>query len=110
MSTPTTGKVTKADIEQKLRNLQGDVEGKIASQRQKIIGAVAAVGALDDHHHVPARPARRARRRTPSSRSGGSDGQPGPPERSPRCSGSCATRFSPIQRFYAGSSGSTSRA
>jgi hypothetical protein len=46
MSTPTRGKVTKADIEQKLRNLQGDVEGKIASQRQKIIGAAAAVGAL----------------------------------------------------------------
>jgi len=46
MSTPTRGKVTKADIEQKLRNLQGDVEGKIASQRHKIIGAAAAVGAL----------------------------------------------------------------
>jgi hypothetical protein len=46
MSTPTRGKVTKADIEQKLRNLQGDVEDKIASQRQKIIGAVVAVGVL----------------------------------------------------------------
>jgi len=46
MSTPTRRKVTKADIEQKLRNLQGDVEAKIASQRQKIIGAAAAVGAL----------------------------------------------------------------
>jgi hypothetical protein len=46
MSTPTTGKVTKADIEQKLRNLQGDVEKKIVSQRQKIIAGVAAVGAL----------------------------------------------------------------
>jgi hypothetical protein len=46
MSTPTRGKITKADIEQKLRNLQGDVEGKIASQRQKIIGAVVGVGVL----------------------------------------------------------------
>ena len=46
MSTPKTGKITKADIEQKLRNLQGDVEGKIASQRQKIIGAAVAVGVL----------------------------------------------------------------
>ena len=45
MSTPS-GKVTKADIEQKLRSLQGDVEDKISSQRQKIIGAVAALGAL----------------------------------------------------------------
>jgi len=46
MSTPKTGKITKADVEQKLRNLQGDVEGKIASQRQKIIGAAVAVGVL----------------------------------------------------------------
>jgi hypothetical protein len=46
MSAPPTGKVSKADIEQKLRNLQGDVEQTIASQRQKIIGAVAAVGLL----------------------------------------------------------------
>jgi hypothetical protein len=46
MSTPTTGKVTRADIEQKLRNLQGDVERKIVSQRQKIIAGVAALGAL----------------------------------------------------------------
>jgi hypothetical protein len=46
MSTPTTGKVTRADIEQKLRNLQGDVEKKIVSQRQKIIVGVAAAGAL----------------------------------------------------------------
>jgi hypothetical protein len=46
MSTPKTGKITKADIEQKLRDLQGDVEGKIASQRQKIIGAAVAVGVL----------------------------------------------------------------
>ena len=46
MSAPATGKLSKADIEQKLRNLQGDVEEKIASQRQKIIGAVAAVGVL----------------------------------------------------------------
>jgi hypothetical protein len=46
MSTPKTGNITKADIEQKLRNLQGDVEGKIASQRQKIIGAAVALGVL----------------------------------------------------------------
>jgi hypothetical protein len=46
MSTPTPGKVTKADIEQKLRNLQGDVERKIVSQRQKIIAGAAALGAL----------------------------------------------------------------
>jgi hypothetical protein len=45
MST-TSGKVTKADIEQKLRNLQGDVEQKIASQRQKIIGAAIAAGVV----------------------------------------------------------------
>jgi len=44
MSAPPTGKVSKADIEQKLRNLQGGVEQTIVSQRQKIIGAVAAVG------------------------------------------------------------------
>ena len=42
----TSGKVTKADIEQKLRNLQGDVEQKIASQRQKIIGAAIAAGVV----------------------------------------------------------------
>jgi hypothetical protein len=29
MSTPTPGKVTKADIEQKLRNLQGDALGAL---------------------------------------------------------------------------------
>ena len=46
MSAPKTGNITKADIEQKLRNLQGDVESKIASQRQKIIGAAVAVGVL----------------------------------------------------------------
>jgi uncharacterized membrane protein YvbJ len=46
MSTPTTGKVTRADIEQKLRNLQGDVERKVVSQRQKIIAGAAAFGAL----------------------------------------------------------------
>jgi hypothetical protein len=46
MSAPPTGKVSKADIEQKLRNLQGDVEQTIASQRQKIIGAAVAVGVL----------------------------------------------------------------
>jgi len=45
MST-TSGKVTKADIEQKLRNLQGDVEHKIASQREKIIGAAIAAGVV----------------------------------------------------------------
>ena len=46
MSAPATGKVTKADIEQKFRNLQGDVEEKIASQRQKIIGAAIAAGVV----------------------------------------------------------------
>jgi hypothetical protein len=46
MSAPPKGKVSKADVEQKLRNLQGDVEATIASQRQKIIGAVVAVGVL----------------------------------------------------------------
>jgi hypothetical protein len=46
MSTRPTGTVSKADIEQKLRKLQGDVEQKIVSQRQKIIGAVAAAGVL----------------------------------------------------------------
>jgi hypothetical protein len=44
--TTATGKVTKADIEQKLRQLQGGVEDKVASQRQKIIGAAIAVGVL----------------------------------------------------------------
>jgi hypothetical protein len=43
MSAPTTRRVTKSDIEQRLRDLQGGVEDKIASQRQKIIGA--AIGA-----------------------------------------------------------------
>ncbi len=46
MSAPSRGKVSKADIEQKLRNLQGGVEERIASQRQKIIGAAVAVGVL----------------------------------------------------------------
>jgi hypothetical protein len=41
-----TGRVSKADIEQRLRNLQGGVEETIASQRQKIIGAAVAVGVL----------------------------------------------------------------
>ena len=46
MSAPTTRRVSKSDIEQRLRDLQGGVEDKIASQRQKIIGAVVAVGVL----------------------------------------------------------------
>jgi hypothetical protein len=38
-----SGKVTKADIEQKLRTVVGGVEESIASRRQKIIaGGVAA--------------------------------------------------------------------
>ena len=38
-----SGKVTKADIEQKLRTVAGGVEESIASRRQKIIaGGVAA--------------------------------------------------------------------
>ncbi len=46
MSAPTTGKISKSDIEQRLRNLQGGVEEKITSQRQKIITAVIAAAVL----------------------------------------------------------------
>ncbi len=46
MSAPPTGKVSKSDIEQKLRDLQGGVEKAVASQRQKIIGAAVAAGVL----------------------------------------------------------------
>ena len=48
MSTSTsTGRITKADIEAKLRRLQGDVEEKVTSNRQKIVTAVAvAVAAV----------------------------------------------------------------
>ena len=38
--------VTKADIEQKLRQLQGDVEERVMSQRQKIIAGGVAVTVL----------------------------------------------------------------
>jgi len=46
VSAPTTGKISKSDIEQRLRNLQGGVEEKIASQRQKIVGTAIAVAVL----------------------------------------------------------------
>ena len=46
MSAPPTGKISKSDIEQRLRNLQGGVEDKIASQRQKIVTAVIAAAVL----------------------------------------------------------------
>ena len=46
MSAPTTGKISKSDIEQRLRNLQGGVEDKITSQRQKIVTAVIAAAVL----------------------------------------------------------------
>ena len=36
-------KITKADLEQKLRNLQGGVEESVASRRQKIIGSGIAI-------------------------------------------------------------------
>jgi hypothetical protein len=39
-------RVSKADIERKLRKLQGGVEESVASQRQKIIGGAVAVGVL----------------------------------------------------------------
>jgi hypothetical protein len=46
MSTTSERPVTKYDIENKLRELQGGLQEKVASQRQKIIGAVVAVSAL----------------------------------------------------------------
>jgi hypothetical protein len=46
MSAPPTGRVSKGDIEQRLRDLQGGVEDKIASQRQKIVGAAIAAAVL----------------------------------------------------------------
>ena len=47
MSTSTsTGRITKADIEAKLRRLQGDVEEKVTSNRQKIITAVAVAAVV----------------------------------------------------------------
>jgi len=45
MSTPA-GRVTKSDIEQRLRNLQGGVEESVTSQRQKILTALAVVGVV----------------------------------------------------------------
>ena len=49
MSTSTStspGRVTKADIEAKLRRLQGDVEEKVTSNRQKIVTAVAVAAVV----------------------------------------------------------------
>ena len=47
MSTSTsTGRITKADIEAKLRRLQGDVEEKVTSNRQKIVTAVAVAAVV----------------------------------------------------------------
>jgi hypothetical protein len=49
MSTSTStgpGRITKADIEAKLRRLQGDVEEKVTSNRQKIITAVAVAAVV----------------------------------------------------------------
>jgi hypothetical protein len=46
VSAPTTGKISKSDIEQRLRNLQGGVEERITSQRQKIVTAVIAAAVL----------------------------------------------------------------
>ena len=49
MSTSTStgpGRITKADIEAKLRRLQGDVEDKVTSNRQKIITAVAVAAVV----------------------------------------------------------------
>ena len=39
-------RITKADIEAKLRRLQGDVEDSVASNRQKIITAVAVAAVV----------------------------------------------------------------
>ena len=46
MSAPPTGKISKSDIEQRLRDLQGGVEQKITSQRQKIITAAIAAAVI----------------------------------------------------------------
>jgi hypothetical protein len=43
-STPT--KITRDDLEQKLRALQGGVQGKVDDQRQNLIAAGAAFGAV----------------------------------------------------------------
>ena len=46
MTAVTNHRVTKADIEAKLRRLQGDVEEKVTSNRQKIITAVAVAAVV----------------------------------------------------------------
>jgi hypothetical protein len=49
MSTTTSttpGRITRADIEAKLRRLQGDVEDTVTSNRQKIITAVAVAAVV----------------------------------------------------------------
>jgi hypothetical protein len=46
MNTAPSPTVTKADIEQKLRQLQGGVEARVMSQRQKIIAGGIAVTVL----------------------------------------------------------------
>jgi hypothetical protein len=46
MKTAPGQTVTKADIEQKLRQLQGDVEVRVMSQRQKIIAGGIALSVL----------------------------------------------------------------
>jgi hypothetical protein len=45
-TTTGTGRISKADIEAKLRRLQGDVEDTVTSNRQKIITAVAVVAVV----------------------------------------------------------------
>ena len=46
MSIARQPKVTRADLEAKFRQLQGEVEEKVLDQRTKIIGAVATISVL----------------------------------------------------------------
>jgi hypothetical protein len=42
----TTGKITRDDLEQKLRSFQGDVKGKVDDQKSNLMAAGAGVGTL----------------------------------------------------------------
>jgi hypothetical protein len=42
----STGKITRDDLEQKLRSFQGDVKGKVDDQKSNLMAAGAGLGTL----------------------------------------------------------------
>ena len=46
MSKPTSQKITRDDLELKLRSFQGDVKGKVDDQKSNLMAAGAGLGTL----------------------------------------------------------------